>query len=104
MCADTDGPHYGPNNTSDSTTDRVTSTDSTTDRDVLVAFYHATNGDNWLRSGNWLTDAPIGRWYGVVTDGSDRVIGLISGLEWVDSAGIMADSVNWNGWILRTTG
>ena len=51
-------------------------TDSTTDRDVLVALYHATNGDNWLRSDNWQTDAPIGRWYGVVADSGDRVIGL----------------------------
>ena len=59
-----------------STTDRTISTDITTDRDVLVAFYHATNGDNWLRSDNWQTDAPIGRWYGVVADSGDRVIGL----------------------------
>ncbi|MDE0080174.1 MAG: hypothetical protein OXO50_21830, partial [Caldilineaceae bacterium] len=59
-----------------STADRAIPEESTTDRDVLVALYQATNGDSWLRSDNWLTDSPIGRWYGVVTDGSDRVIKL----------------------------
>ena len=44
-----------------------------TDRDVLVAFYHATNGPNWLNSGNWLSDKPLGAWHGVTTDNSGRV-------------------------------
>ena len=52
-------------------------THEATDRDVLVAFYYATDGDNWLRSDNWLTDAPIGTWYGVTTDDSGRVIELV---------------------------
>ena len=43
---------------------------------MLVALYQATNGDSWLRSDNWLTDSPIGRWYGVVTDSGDRVVKL----------------------------
>ena len=46
------------------------------DRDVLVALYEATDGDNWLESENWLSDAPIGTWYGVYTDENDRVIEL----------------------------
>ena len=33
-------------------------TPGTTDRDALVAFYHATGGDNWRDSDNWLSDAP----------------------------------------------
>ena len=38
------------------------------DRAVLVALYHATNGDNWNNNSNWLTDAPLYKWYGVDTD------------------------------------
>ena len=38
------------------------------DRDVLVALYHATNGDDWTNNANWLTDAPLHKWYGVDTD------------------------------------
>ena len=46
------------------------------DRDVLVAFYNATDGPNWRNSANWLTDAPIEEWYGVSTDGAGRVTAL----------------------------
>ena len=41
-----------------------------------MAFYHATDGDNWRDSDNWLSDAPISTWYGVTTDESGRVIEL----------------------------
>ena len=47
-----------------------------TDRDALVAFYRATDGDNWYRNENWLTNAPIDTWYGVITDRMGRVIEL----------------------------
>ena len=50
------------------------------DRDILVALYEATDGPNWVNSDNWLTDAPLGEWYGVDTDASDRVV-------WMDLAG-----------------
>ena len=43
-------------------------TTEATDRDVLVALYHATGGDNWTNNENWLSDAPIGTWYGVTTE------------------------------------
>ena len=46
------------------------------DRAALVALYHATGGDNWLDSTNWLTDAPLGEWHGVTTDSDGRVIDL----------------------------
>ena len=46
------------------------------DRDILAMLYEATNGPNWAYSGNWLTDAPLGDWYGVFTDGSDRIASL----------------------------
>ena len=42
------------------------------DRAALVALYEATEGPNWVNSENWLTDAPLGDWYGVDTDGSGR--------------------------------
>lgn len=43
------------------------------DRAVLVAFYEATDGPNWSRSDNWLTDAPLAEWYGVGVDAQGRV-------------------------------
>ena len=46
------------------------------DRAALVALYEATDGPNWTNSDNWLTDAPLGDWRGVRTDGSGRVVGL----------------------------
>ena len=46
------------------------------DRDVLVALYEATEGPKWRRSDDWLTDAPLGEWYGVDTDASGRVTRL----------------------------
>ena len=46
------------------------------DRAALVALYNATDGANWKRNKNWLSDLPIGEWYGVVTDNDHRVIQL----------------------------
>ena len=43
---------------------------------ALVALYEATDGPNWVDSENWLTDAPLGEWYGVSTDQDGRVVGL----------------------------
>ena len=44
-------------------------TASNPDRAALLALYEATNGPNWVNRDNWLTDAPLGDWYGVDTDG-----------------------------------
>ena len=46
------------------------------DREILVSFYEATDGPNWINSRNWLTDAPLGEWYGVDADARGRVVGL----------------------------
>ena len=46
------------------------------DRDVLVALYRETDGPNWAAGTNWLSDRPLGEWYGVTTDADGRVIGL----------------------------
>ena len=34
-------------------------------REFLVKLYHDTDGDNWERNDNWLSDKPITEWYGV---------------------------------------
>ncbi len=44
------------------------------DRAVLVALYHATDGPNWRNRTNWLSDAPLNEWHGITTDGSGRVV------------------------------
>ena len=46
------------------------------DREALVAFFHATNGPDWQGKENWLNDAHLDRWEGVVTDADGRVTGL----------------------------
>ena len=43
---------------------------------ALVAFYHAAGGPNWANNDNWLTNAPLGEWYGVTTDSGGRVTRL----------------------------
>ena len=45
-------------------------------RNALAALYEATSGNAWRNRDNWLTDAPLGFWYGVEVDQSGRVIGL----------------------------
>ena len=50
--------------------------DSLEDRSALVDLYNATNGANWQRNDNWLSEQPIRDWYGVTTDESGRVKGL----------------------------
>ena len=46
------------------------------ERAALEAFYHATNGPEWKNNTNWLTDKPLGQWYGIATDASRKVVGL----------------------------
>ena len=47
------------------------------DREVLIAFYKATNGDGWINNENWCTDKPLREWYGINTDGKSRVVSII---------------------------
>ena len=49
---------------------------ASSDRAALVALYEATDGPNWVDNTNWLTDAPIGEWYGVDTNSAGRVVVL----------------------------
>ena len=46
------------------------------DRAALIALYESTDGRNWTTRDDWLTDAPLGEWHGVETDGEGRVTGL----------------------------
>ena len=54
------------------------------DRAALVALYEATDGPNWVNNENWLTDAPLGEWYGVSVSGTGRVTMLELSGEWDD--------------------
>ncbi len=45
-------------------------------REALAALYRATDGPNWGRDDNWLTDAPLSEWRGVRTDSDGRVVSL----------------------------
>ena len=56
------------------------------ERAALVALYEAMDGPNWVDSENWLTDAPLGEWYGVDTDAPGRVVRLDLGGRWDDDA------------------
>ena len=40
-------------------------TSAETDRQSLMAFYEAAGGPGWKDNTNWLTDAPLGEWFGV---------------------------------------
>ena len=51
--------------------------DDGNDREALVALYNATDGPNWTDNTNWLSDEPLGNWYGVYTDASGRVTRLL---------------------------
>ncbi len=46
------------------------------DREILGIFYEATGGPDWIHNENWLTDAPLGEWYGVEVDDQGRVVEL----------------------------
>lgn len=39
--------------------------ESTKERDALIAFYKATNGDQWKDNTNWCSDKPLSEWKGV---------------------------------------
>ena len=43
------------------------------DRSALTALYDSTDGDNWFNNTNWLTDAPLDEWHGVIIDIDGRV-------------------------------
>ena len=46
------------------------------DREVLITFYNSTGGANWKNRTNWLSDKPMGEWFGVTTNEDGRVTKL----------------------------
>ena len=46
------------------------------EREALTALYNAACGEIWYYNENWLSDAPLGDWYGVATDSQGFVIEL----------------------------
>lgn len=59
------------------------------EREALIAFYHATNGDKWkdesgispVTNKNWLSDKPVGEWQHVKVDKNGYVVGLTFAME-----------------------
>ena len=37
--------------------------------EALIAFYKATDGDNWTVNTNWCSEKPVEEWYGITTKG-----------------------------------
>lgn len=35
------------------------------ERELLIEFYKATDGDNWTNNENWCSDKPLDEWYGI---------------------------------------
>lgn len=64
---------------SGSTTGRITITVMGPDleRETLVKLYNATDGENWSNKDGWLSERPLGAWYGVRTNENGRVKKLI---------------------------
>ena len=50
----------------------------TTEREALISIYNALDGDNWKDgyNNNWLSDKPVGEWYGVEVDEDGFVTSL----------------------------
>ena len=47
---------------------------ATSDRTAMIAFYNSMGGPNWANNTNWLSDKPVGDWYGITTDNRGRII------------------------------
>lgn len=52
------------------------STEAETERRFLKEFYRELNGDGWKNNAGWLTEKPVGEWYGVKTDAEGNVLGI----------------------------
>lgn len=50
--------------------------EDTIERNALIAFYKATDGDNWKNNTNWCTDKPLDDWYGINVNEKRRVVNI----------------------------
>ena len=48
---------------------------ASTDRDVLLALFRSTDGENWDDKDRWGTDEELSTWYGIVVE-EGRVAGI----------------------------
>ncbi len=46
------------------------------ERSILTRFFKITNGTEWINDEDWLSDKPLGEWFGVTTDAQGRVTRL----------------------------
>ena len=46
------------------------------DRGVLVSLFNSTNGREWDRGNNWLSEEDVGTWYGVTTNDQGQIVAL----------------------------
>lgn len=46
------------------------------EREALIAFYDALDGDHWLNNDNWCSDNPVGDWFGIEVDSEGRITGI----------------------------
>ena len=68
--------HADAHDRSATPTPSPTPSDSDAERAVLVRLYFATGGPHWGSNNNWLSDAPLGNWFGVDTGDDGRVVSL----------------------------
>ena len=54
----------------------VTVKEAVPDREALAILYRSTNGDEWTNNDNWLSDAPLSDWHGVIATPSGEVVRL----------------------------
>lgn len=52
-----------------------------TEREALIEFYKATDGDHWKNNTNWCSDKPLDEWYGVRTS-----VGCVYNLQLNDNS------------------
>ena len=76
----TDSPDTAPSPTAE------TMTSAESDREALIALYNATDGPNWTRNTNWLSDAPIDQWHGVRIARTGRVVEV-----WLEANGLSGE-------------
>ncbi|WP_423925033.1 Ig-like domain-containing protein [Candidatus Palauibacter sp.] len=57
-------------------TSEINVADADPERAALKALYRSTEGSGWTHRDGWLSDQPLGRWHGVETDASGRVVAL----------------------------
>ena len=69
-------PTATPTHTSTPVPTATPSGTAASDRAALIAFYNSMDGSNWKNNTNWLSDKPIGDWYGITTENGGRVIGI----------------------------